>query len=198
MMLRMKSTVFVVMVLLLADEVAVNAEGIVGPAGSVDTTAIDISGEMLVVDDAINNNDANHHHPRELVPERGDCENAPDFLYKFKKGKDCTTWAPKKENNCRKVQPDTGGKQVKFFCPQQCKDKCVTTVAPTIAPSTFEPTDKPSDVPTASPTGARRPLASNQCELFLGKSAADGNVVLGQPNEFRAFPIIKTLYVVGD
>ena len=55
---------------------------------------------------------------------RGECANDPDFLYKNKEGKDCA-WALEKPKNCNKRQPDSGGKQVKFFCPKQCKEKCL-------------------------------------------------------------------------
>jgi len=63
------------------------------------------------------------------APKRGECENDPDFLYKGVPGQDCDTWALLKPDSCRKDQKDADGKQtgkqVKFYCPLQCKSKCM-------------------------------------------------------------------------
>jgi len=58
---------------------------------------------------------------------RGKCENDPAFRYKGEPDKDCESWVPLRDDNCRKSQEIDGkqtGKQVKFYCPQQCKSKC--------------------------------------------------------------------------
>jgi len=80
------------------------------------------------------NNDSADHRVLDTPP-RGECENEPGFLYEDKPGHDCDTWVPQNPTNyCRKLTPgwNADSKQVKFFCPIQCKAKCA---APKIAPT---------------------------------------------------------------
>jgi hypothetical protein len=87
-----------------------------------------------------------------VVP-RGECENDPNFLYRDQEGKDCS-WASAGEgrNRCRKKQPGSGnrGKQVLFFCPENCKEKC-STDAPTVMPSGGSPSLLPLSTPSGFP-----------------------------------------------
>mmetsp|Transcript_39172 Transcript_39172/g.43729 ORF Transcript_39172/g.43729 Transcript_39172/m.43729 type:complete len:187 (+) Transcript_39172:136-696(+) len=107
--------VLMLMVMAMANnEVAVNADIIAAPVGA---GGHESSDRMLVVADD------NH---RGLHDIKYHCENDPDFLYMGEPDKDCS-WVPSRDDNCRKSQEIDGkqtGKQVKFYCPQQCKSKC--------------------------------------------------------------------------
>mmetsp|Transcript_31412 Transcript_31412/g.35235 ORF Transcript_31412/g.35235 Transcript_31412/m.35235 type:complete len:128 (+) Transcript_31412:199-582(+) len=72
-------------------------------------------------------NDSADHRVLDDTPPRGECENEHGFLYEDKPGHDCETWVPQNPTNyCRKLTPgwNADSKQVKFFCPLQCKAKC--------------------------------------------------------------------------
>merc|ERR1712238_294195 len=129
----------VLMLMLIAmtnNEVVANADIIATPVGVGDHA---YSDHMLVVGDDINTIMTPNHIPiqnnhRGLEEKRGKCENDPAFRYKGKTKKDCS-WVPSKDDNCRKSQEDYDGnqtgKQVKFYCPQECKSKCAATNPPT-------------------------------------------------------------------
>jgi len=65
---------------------------------------------------------------------RGDCENLDAFRFKDDETKTCDFVAGKKKI-CKKKQPGTGGKKVKFFCPASCKSECKNTDSPTSSPT---------------------------------------------------------------
>merc|ERR1712161_83624 len=77
-----------------------------------------------------------HGYPRRMII----AENLKKILMeikpesKGKPGEDCS-WVPSRDDNCRKSQEDSDGnqtgKQVKFYCPQECKSKCAATNPPT-------------------------------------------------------------------
>jgi len=67
---------------------------------------------------------------------RGDCENLDAFFFDGDATKTCDDYVADKPNKrCKKKQPGTGGKKVKFFCPASCKSECESTDSPTSSPT---------------------------------------------------------------
>jgi hypothetical protein len=80
--------------------------------------------------------------PTASPTDRGECQNSVDFGYEGNATRTCDAYvALKPRKRCKKEQPGTGGKRLRYFCPATCKDRCKNTDAPTVTPTT-SPTDR--------------------------------------------------------
>jgi hypothetical protein len=100
--------------------------------------------------------------PTASPTDRGECQNSVDFGYEGNVTRTCDAFvAVHPLKRCKKEQPGTGGKRVRYFCPATCKDRCKITDSPThsafpTSSPTSGPTEsfKPSSVPSLDPSSS--------------------------------------------